>query len=518
MAPSDVPSKAVARLKRLKAELKAKMTTQQAKSDTSVHGVPDAEPEKNGEVSNSLKLTQIQISLSLLRPLNQTQLQGDWLRDILPTQRHRKLVPSVYCIEDSTFLILSTSSLLSLDTKDKVNFERELEICKKTLGSDGMTYMRLGNGGGWCDVNGATRSVFGAMRDVLERNPAPLSLLPSAWVGQLFLSCVRIALPEDCRYRRLALRTLDWSPKENAIMLDLHLPLAFAESSHNESTVRPHSLQLAIPKDTANECAELEVDPVFYVQFSKDAEKYATNAQKGLARFVLAHCARYAVTQNEATFLAQALIDRYGKKLYTTTIHSDIFSSSPARLLQEFRQRLPDHHGPRDQSLNTRGAVEKHVRFLVEESLASQKNEEHATNRDTKDKRKAREQRTAFRKRMSELQTILSKSAMSNGSELSKPFQSSSDKLKADVNSTRATLRVVDTTVRGMGATVEDVGATLMDVATTLRDAHDALDRLEVRVENQKMFVKASLNDLRREEMVKWESLKKELMDIFDEP
>ncbi|KAK0650352.1 hypothetical protein DIS24_g6980 [Lasiodiplodia hormozganensis] len=294
-------------------------------------------------------------------------------------------------------------------------------------------------------------------------------------------------------------------------MLDLHLPLAFADSSHDESTVRPHSLQLAIPKDTADECAELEVDPVFYVQFSEGAEKYATNAQKGLARFVLAHCARYAVTQNEATFLAQALIDRYGKKLYKATLHSDIFSSSPARLLQEFRQRLPDHHGPRDQSLNTCGAVEKRVRFLVEESLASQKNEEHATNRDTKDKRKAREQRTALRKRMSELQTILSKPAMSDGSELSKPFQGSSDKLKADVNSTRATLRGVDTTVR-------DMGATLVDVGTTLREANVALDRLEVRVENQKMFVKASLNDLRREEMAKWESLKKELMDIFDEP
>lgn len=267
----------------------------------------------------------------------------------------------------------------------------------------------------WSDEDEATTPVIGALKDVLERISVPLSMVTRDLMTQLLMACTRIVLPESYRDGAFPLRPLKWSSEEKAIMMTIDIPLAYVTRAGSDDPIQlpyGYDFEVAIPSDTPDECADLKADPFFRFHFSEDADKHATDAQKALAKFIYAHCARYALGQYEAVVLAQALLNQHAKKYSSLTFSKDVIGLPPPGILHEYRTYMPDMFGVGGQSQDIRHAISRYTSLVVDEYLGRQPKEEckHGLIREWKTK--AREQRAILQQRMSKMRTKLSNSVM----------------------------------------------------------------------------------------------------------
>ncbi|KAF4533897.1 uncharacterized protein LTHEOB_3510 [Lasiodiplodia theobromae] len=403
MAPTKRPPNTAASLERLKAEVQAKLEA----------GNLNRKFQRHGDAFNRSLLMNILLLFSYLDPMTLAELRDNWLQYL---DQQRRLNATVHRMEGAAFFIITTNPLPTWNIKSSGAWLAKLESwAKEVLGPDGMTYTLVGFGTSWSDEDEATTPVLGAMKEVLERISIPLSMLTNDWMHKLLSACTRIVLPEAYRFEALGLRPLEWSSKEKAIMMSLDVPLDYVANlgSNDPAPVQApfrYDFKMAIPSDTPDECADLEVDPFFSFNFSDEVYEHATDAQQALAKFIYAHCARYAMSQFEAIVLAQALMNQHTKKHSSLTFNKDVLNLPSPNILREYRTYMPDIFGGGEHSQDIREAISRYTSLVLDEHLKQQQKENRTAGLLMEGKVKAREQCAILQQRMSKMRTKLSNS------------------------------------------------------------------------------------------------------------
>ncbi|KAF4533899.1 Glutathione reductase [Lasiodiplodia theobromae] len=315
---------------------------------------PQPELDESGKGPNRLRMEQVQASLKFAKESHPTKLGGSWLHDMLPETPQRELHAAVHRFEDRAFFILTTKPLPPRGNITSAGgyAQRLRSLREKKWSPNDITYISTKNER-WVTKDEATQPVIDTMKIIMEHYPEPLSRVPSRWMQQLYTSCVLVALPDPYRSGALVLPKLKWAASRDAIQANLDIPASNTMFSvQNEPREFPHPLTVYISRDVAEHCAELEFDPIFRLRFSKDVEKKATNAQKGLAKLILTRCAESVMNQGEAMILAQALVNQYGKKRKNKhtgpfrsenmVVHCDIQNFGPSWLVKEACPDLPN--------------------------------------------------------------------------------------------------------------------------------------------------------------------------------
>ncbi|KAB2576244.1 hypothetical protein DBV05_g5094 [Lasiodiplodia theobromae] len=403
MALTERPPNTAACLERLKAEVQAKLEASSL----------DRKPERCGEGFHRSMLTAIQLIFSYLDPMTLAELQDDFLQGL---DQQRKLHATVHRMEGFAYFIITTKPLPTWNFKNSGAWAAKLvSWAEKELGPDGISYALLGAGTGWFDEDEATTPVIGALKDFLERTPVPLSLVTRDLMTQLLMACTRIVLPESYRDGAFPLRPLKWSSEEKAIMMTIDIPLTYVTRGDTDDPIQlpyGYDFEMAIPSDTPDECADLKADPFFLFNFSEDVDKHATDAQKALAKFIYANCARYALGQFEAVILAQALLNQHAKKYSNLTFSKDVLGLPPPGILNEYRTYMPDIFGVGEQSQDIREAISRYTSLVVDKYFGRQQKGKRTASLLTEGKAKAREQCAILQQRMSKMRTKLSNSIM----------------------------------------------------------------------------------------------------------
>ncbi|KAK0650354.1 hypothetical protein DIS24_g6982 [Lasiodiplodia hormozganensis] len=317
---------------------------------------PRPELDKSGKGPNRLRMEQVQASLKVVKEFHPTQLGGSWLHDMLPEKPQRKLHAAVHRFEDRAFFILTTKPLPPRSNITSADGYAQIlrSLREKKWSPNDITYVFTKNEHRrWVMKDEATQPVIDTMRIIMEHYPEPLSRVRSRWMQQLYTSCVLAALPDPYRSGAFVLPKLNWDASRNAIQVNLDIPASNTSVAvKNEPLEYSHPLEIWITKDVPGDCAKLEIDPVFRIKESREVQRKATAAQRGLAKFVAQKCAQNTMNQGEAMILGQALASQYGKKRknkHTGRFRSenmvrlcDIQNFGPSRLVKEACPDLPN--------------------------------------------------------------------------------------------------------------------------------------------------------------------------------
>lgn len=205
----------------------------------------------------------------------------------------------------------------------------------------------------WVTKDEATQPVIDTMKNIMEHYPEPLSRVPFRWMQQLYTSCMLAALPDPYRSGALALPKLNWDSSRDAIQVNLDMPAPNTSVAvKNEPWKYSHPLEIWVTKYVSDDCAKLEIDPIFQIKESREVQRKATAAQRGLAKFLAQKCAQNTINQGKAMILGQALVNQYGRKRlneHTGPFRSenmvvlcDIQHFGPTRLVKEACPDLPN--------------------------------------------------------------------------------------------------------------------------------------------------------------------------------
>lgn len=187
----------------------------------------------------------------------------------------------------------------------------------------------------------------------MRHHPEPLSRVPFRWMQQLYTSCVLAALPDPYRNEALVLPKFNWALSRDAVQVNLDIPASNTSVAvKNEPWEYSRPLEIWITKEVSDDCAKLEIDPIFKIKESQEVQRKATAAPRGLAKFVAQKCAQNVMNQGEAMLLGQALVNQYRKKRENRhtgpfrgenmVVHCDNQNLGPSKLVKEACPDLPN--------------------------------------------------------------------------------------------------------------------------------------------------------------------------------